>query len=403
MLSFQPFGLRTPTGHCRLNHTEDFREGADRARVDVGPAIELSQFSEDSYRQEAHGRHLLAATGRDQLHVTDLRPSPPQGFVTATARLTGFHQWLTVTAHRNEVLTLGAGAERVSSLWLTAIVALREETMASDRPQWLWLLGLDDSQRVQLEPDGRIYIEEVPTGLNRLIDLVQKEMGLHFRSSAFDLLFNEDFDWRDAPPNILTEFLHPLRAKTESHAAQHSLAVVGLGPRLGELCNMIAHGVGMVPWSPRISAGARSNPQNFETWLLREAAEREVEGLQLTAAFAGAPLFLPAPGEALGEIARPAPEDSSRAGTASETATGQPSEQEAADASGERPSHRRRRRSSKLWRHHPRTMGRPRADDSSIRKVIFVLFWVLAVGFAGHVLVEQGTEHAREQQEYGSR
>ncbi len=405
LLSFTPFGLRTPTSHCRWDRGEEEAS----AHLTIDGVAGLETYQKGDLRAQAAGRHILAATGRDRLHLTDLRHIPAPGFAAATARLTGFHQWLTVTAQRADVKALGSGAEQTSSLWLSAVVSLREQTLNSGEQQWIWLLGLDDSQRVQLQPDGRVYLEEVPTGLNRLIDLVQKEMSLHFRSSAFDLLFNEDFDWEDAPAGILAEFVEPLKRVTTHHALGHVLAVVGLGPRLAKVAASIARHVGMVPWSPPPdgSFAPKTASCAVESWLLRETAEREALDQRLTAGFDGAPLLLPAPEGREAGVDSAAPFAAPSAGAelllavdaAPAAMPGEEGSGGQVQRRGQPAPHQRRRRS---WlRHHAGKPRRARADESSLRKIVFVVVWVLAVTFAGHLLVEQSAESERARQAQG--
>lgn len=381
----QPFGLRTPTARC---HWDEAGGSTLADCLQLEPAIEIADYQRPDYADTAEGVHLLAATGRDQLHVTDLRHMPGFGRAAASARLTGLHQWITISVREADLAALGTGARQVSSLWLSAIIALREEAIQAESSRWLWLLSLDDSQRVELRPDGRIHAEEVPTGLNRLIDLVQREMSLHFRASAFDLLFNEEFDWEDAPATILSEFVAPLREVTSPALAEDSLAIVGLGPRLTNLASSVARHVGMSPWQATLFGAHLSTPLSFEAWLLRRVAQRKPEdGPRFAIEFDGAPLLLPRR-----ELSDPA--DAEETTEASRESPGS-----RRSGSGARGSRRRQRRTGPGRSRAPRPR---RGDDISARKVIFVVLWVVVVAIAGHLLVDQSTEQAREAQEYGN-
>ncbi len=380
-----PFGLRTPTARC---HWDEDSGSTLADCLQLEPAIDIADYRLPAYANTAEGVHLLAATGRDQLHVTDLRYMPESDRAAASARFTGLQQWVSVSVRQADLAALGTGARQVSSLWMSAIITLREEALQSQRSQWLWLLSLDDSQRVELRPDGRIYAEEVPTGLNRLVDLVQKEMNLHFRASAFDLLFNENFDWEDAPAKILSDFVAPLRDVTSPALTDHSLAIVGLGPRLTNLASSIAGHVGMRPWRATLFGAHLSTPLSFEAWLLRRAAQRKPDdGPNFIIEFDGAPLLLPRR-----ELPDPAEPAEPEAG-APETAETQPPRSSRSES---------RQRPRTAWQGRRRAPRPRRRDDISARKIIFVVLWVAAVAIAGHFLVDQSTEQTREAQEYGA-
>lgn len=380
--AFQPIALRSPTAHGVLREPGGAESGVANPVFEWHPTVEVAGFGSSETARMSRDMTVLGSTGRDKLQVFDLRKTPPRGIVHASARLTGNRMWLSAAAQSADVEALGGRRQRVLSLWLAAAMAMRERAIATGETKHLWLVGLDDTQLVEARPDGWVSIEEVATGINRLVDLVQKEMMLHFRSSAFDLLFNEDFEWDHAPDTIINSFASPLKTALKTRSAGQELAVAGLGPRLHALANRIASAVCMTPWqAPTAWGGVDPDGPSFEAWLMQQAAPREGLPNRVTALFGGAPLLLP----------RPATD------SAPSTETEPTPAAEATDAP--RTPRKRSRRFRGGWlRHHGRRTRSEANSESSLRKILFVIGWVAAVVLAGHLIVEQATERARMQQ-----
>ena len=388
----KPIALRSPTANGVLKVPSGEEEVGVNPTFDWRPTMEIAAFMNAQSARNERDVIVLGSSGRDQLTLTDLRKSPQKGIKQASVRLTGNRMWLNVSAQATDVDALGGRRSEVLSLWLAAAVATREHAMESGETKHLWLVGLDDTQLLEARPDGFLILQEVATGLNRLVDLVQKEMSLHFRSSAFDLLFNEDFEWDQAPEEIIANFVSQLNTALGERSRGEELAVVGLGPRLGPLTQTIARAAGMAPWRS-LAGWDPSNPQfaSLESWLMQRIAPSDDQTVPITAAFGGAPLLLPRPGsEAESET------------TSQPQTTPQPEAgaDAAAEPAGEGPSPRkRRRRFGRGWlRHHSRPSRSEAGTESNLRKILFVVVWVVAVALAGHLFVEQSTERARMQQ-----
>ena len=384
--TFKPMALRTATAHGVLNERPGSDGVSSEPSCEWRPTVDVATFGTAEAARASRDMPVLGATGRDKLQLSDLRRSPQRGLKQASARLTGNRMWLTVSAQASDVEALGGRGQDVSSLWLAAAVATRERAIETGETKHLWLVGLDDTQLLEAKADGWITLEEVATGINRLVDLVQKEMVLHFRSSAFDLLFNEDFEWDQAPEEIIEHFVAPLKTVLRERSMGQELAVVGLGPRLSVLAEIVAKVAGMTPWQAPVEwGGPRAHGASFESWLLQRVAPRDGLPTNTTAVFGGAPLLLP----------RPISDSEMSAEEQPET-TPAPAD----DAPASPPSPRKRRRWFRggLLRHHGRRTRSERTSESSLRKILFVIGWVAAVALAGHLIVEQATEQARMQQ-----
>ncbi|WP_221030715.1 hypothetical protein [Actomonas aquatica] len=378
-------GLHTPTTRCYLSDEAiDPALGRGPLRLEPAPPP-VSDPSAPAPTTVPADCPLLVDTGRDRLTLSDLRRTSSTTMSVASARLTGFGEWLNCVAPSADVDAMRAGAAHASPLWLATAISLRQQAMDAGRPIWLWALGLDDSQLVKLCPDGRVHLEEVPTGINRLIDLVQRDLDLHFRSSAFDLMFNEDFDWTEFPSTILDDLVAPLRMSLGHHTDGQVLAILGLGPRLGPLTAQIARVVNMITWAPPIAAPGTHHPASLDSWILQQIAAPTDGPALIHTTYDGAPLLLP----------YPEPEGASTSTAESSSST---AERPDSTAAGTTPPRRRRRRGVRRWvRHHSSKVSSPRADESQLRKTLFVVLYVVVVAIAGHLIVDQLTEQAREQ------
>ncbi|WP_221030631.1 hypothetical protein [Actomonas aquatica] len=173
----------------------------------LGDAKYLSEFAAGQFRIDPAAYKLAMINAKDGREYDMKAAAEKEVLITGMPKAV-------VEEVQEHILEESVYPERLELGSLAAIGALRDYLRFADirNPVVMIELELDSTHSFIVSPDGVEASRLLPHGLNSMIPVVQKELGLKDEESAKKLFFSNTFDFTGMGPALIKRLLHELQS-----------------------------------------------------------------------------------------------------------------------------------------------------------------------------------------------
>jgi Tfp pilus assembly PilM family ATPase len=134
----------------------------------------------------------------------------------------------------------------------------------SKAPTLVLEIGRESTHCFIVNGDGVDLARPIPHGINSMIPIAQKEMGLRDEEAAAKLLFSNTFDFTGMGPNLVKKLLKELQSSIGFFEVQ-------TGQSIGQLyCSLQPPGFGWLSGTLASALGVAQLPLDLKPWLAKQ-------------------------------------------------------------------------------------------------------------------------------------